>query len=65
MRGSPEQAPFSACYLRDGKLVAIDCINSIKDFMAAKKLITTGVVLDRARLADPAVALKDLGAAAA
>lgn len=65
VRGSPEQAPFSACYLRDGKLVAIDCINSIKDFMAAKKLITTGVVLDRARLADPAVALKDLGAAAA
>lgn len=62
VRGSPEASPFSACYLRDGTLIAIDCINSIKDFMAAKKLIASRAKPDRAQLADPAVALKDLAA---
>jgi len=65
VRGSPDASPFSVCYLRGGTLIAIDCINSIKDFMAAKKLITSKAAPDRARLADPAVALKDLMAVAA
>lgn len=65
VRGSPEASPFSVCYLRGGTLIAIDCINSIKDFMAAKKLIASQATPDRALLADPAVALKDLTAVAA
>lgn len=65
VRGSPEQAPFSVCYLRGGKLVAIDCINSIKDFMASKKLIASGAEPDRTLLCDPGHAMKDLMTVAA
>ncbi len=65
VRGSPEASPFSVCYLRNGTLIAIDCINSIKDFMAAKKLIAARAAPDRAQLADQSIALKDLMAVAA
>lgn len=60
VRGSPEATPFSVCYLRGGKLIALDCINSIKDFMAGKKLVAAGLEPDRTLLCDPDHALKDL-----
>ncbi|MBS0395021.1 MAG: FAD-dependent oxidoreductase [Proteobacteria bacterium] len=62
LRGRPEDRSFACCYLRGPALVAIDCINSPKDYMAAKKLIAEALPLDPARLADPAVALKDAAA---
>jgi len=63
VRGSPASRSFACCYLKGGELVAIDCVNSPKDYMAAKKLIQEHARLDPARLADPAVALKDAVAA--
>ena len=59
MRGDPTAHSFSACYLRGGELIAIDTINNAKDQMAARKLIATHVRPDAAKLADPAVPLKD------
>lgn len=59
LRGSPAARAFSACYLRAGELVAIDSINAPKDQMAARKLIAAHARPDLARLADPAVPLKD------
>ncbi len=59
MRGAPATRSFSACYLRAGELVAIDSINAPKDQMAARKLIAAHARPDPARLADPAIALKD------
>jgi len=59
VRGDPTAPGFSVVYLRQGRIIAIDAINAIKDFMAAKSLIVAGIAPDRARLADPAVALKD------
>lgn len=60
IRGNPADRKFSALYLRHGQFVAINAINMIKDFMAAKKLIAEGKHLDAARAADPEVALKDM-----
>ncbi|MCH8684702.1 NAD(P)/FAD-dependent oxidoreductase [Pedomonas mirosovicensis] len=60
VRGTPDAAPFSVLYLRAGRVVAIDCINSIKDFMAGKKLVTAGLEPDRTLLCNPAFPLKDL-----
>lgn len=40
-------------YLQDGRLLALDCINRPKDFLAGKKLIESRQVLDLRRLADP------------
>ncbi len=61
MRGSPAARAFSACYLRDGELIAIDSINSPKDQMAARKLIGAHARPDPQKLADPAVPLKEAG----
>jgi 3-phenylpropionate/trans-cinnamate dioxygenase ferredoxin reductase component len=59
VRGTPATRSFSACYLRDGELIAIDTVNAPKDQMAARKLIPVHARPDPARLADPTVALKD------
>jgi 3-phenylpropionate/trans-cinnamate dioxygenase ferredoxin reductase subunit len=59
MRGAPASRSFSACYLREGELIAIDSINAPKDQMAARKLIAVHARPDPVKLADPAIALKD------
>jgi 3-phenylpropionate/trans-cinnamate dioxygenase ferredoxin reductase subunit len=59
LRGDPADRAFSCCYLRDGELIALDAVNHVKDFMAARKLIGEHVKPDLARLADPALSLKD------
>jgi 3-phenylpropionate/trans-cinnamate dioxygenase ferredoxin reductase subunit len=57
LRGDPASRAFSCLHLRDGRLVAIDCVNRGGDFLAAKKLIGAGAVVERSRAADPAVPL--------
>ena len=59
LRGDPAGRSFSCCYLRNGELIALDAVNHVKDFMAARKLIAERVRPDPARLADDAVAIKD------
>lgn len=39
VRGDPAQRSFSVIYLRDGYIVAIDCINTTKDYVQARKWI--------------------------
>lgn len=60
LRGDPQSRKFSAVYLRNNVIVAINVINNLKDFLPAKKLIAERRVVDRARLSDPEVSLKDL-----
>jgi len=59
LRGDPATRAFSVCYLRDGELIAVETVNHTKDQMAARKLIPAHARPDLAKLADPAVALKD------
>jgi len=59
VRGDPASRAFSVCYLRRGELIAVETVNHTKDQMAARKMIPMRARPDRARLADPAVALKD------
>jgi 3-phenylpropionate/trans-cinnamate dioxygenase ferredoxin reductase component len=59
MRGDPATHAFSVCYLRGGELIAVDTVNSPKDQMAARKLIAAHARPDPAKLADPAIALRD------
>jgi 3-phenylpropionate/trans-cinnamate dioxygenase ferredoxin reductase component len=59
LRGDPTSRSFSCCYLRDGELIALDAVNHVKDFMAARKLIAERARPDLARLGDDAVALRD------
>lgn len=60
VRGDPATRKFSVAYLRDGVFVAINTINMLKDFLPAKKLIAEKRVVDKPKLADPNVSLKEL-----
>lgn len=60
LRGNPEERSFSVVYLKKGRFIAIDCVNSVKDFVQSKKLIVSNVSPDITKLKDPSVALKDL-----
>jgi 3-phenylpropionate/trans-cinnamate dioxygenase ferredoxin reductase subunit len=60
LRGNPDARAFSCLHLRNGRLVALDCVNRGADFLAGQKLIRQGASLDRARAADPAVRLGEL-----
>lgn len=60
VRGDPATRSFSIVYLRGGKVIALDCVNKTKDYVQGKALIVNGRVVDRAKLADPEVILKDL-----
>ena len=61
LRGDPSGGSFACFYLADGVLIAIDAINSPREFMQSKPLIANHVRPDPAKLADPEVPLKDLG----
>ncbi|MBA3863708.1 MAG: pyridine nucleotide-disulfide oxidoreductase [Erythrobacter sp.] len=61
LRGDPETRKFTVVYLRDGKPIAFDCVNTMKDYVQGRKLLESGVgKLDPALLADPEMPLKDL-----
>ena len=51
---------FAAFYLRDGVVIAVDAINKAAEFMVGKRLITGKVVVDKTRLADENVPIKEL-----
>jgi 3-phenylpropionate/trans-cinnamate dioxygenase ferredoxin reductase subunit len=59
LRGDPATRSFSVCYLKQGELLALEAVNHSKDYMAARKVISERMRLDPAKLADPAIALKD------
>jgi 3-phenylpropionate/trans-cinnamate dioxygenase ferredoxin reductase subunit len=59
LRGDPATRAFSCCYLVGDELIALDAVNQVKDFMAARKLIAQRARFDPTRLGDAAVALKD------
>jgi 3-phenylpropionate/trans-cinnamate dioxygenase ferredoxin reductase subunit len=60
VRGDPATKRFAAFYLKNGVLIAVDAVNSPKEFMSAKPLIAAATRCDAAQLADPLVALKTL-----
>ena len=61
LRGDPASRKFTVAYLKDGRPIAFDCVNTMKDYVQGRKLLESGVgKVDPAVLADPEVALKDL-----
>jgi 3-phenylpropionate/trans-cinnamate dioxygenase ferredoxin reductase subunit len=51
---------FVAFYFKDGKLISADCVNRPQEFMMSKKIITEGVAVDPERLANEAIAPKEM-----
>jgi 3-phenylpropionate/trans-cinnamate dioxygenase ferredoxin reductase subunit len=60
LRGDPDSRSFSCLYLHDGALIAVDAVNSPKDFMQSKALIAAHAVIEPALLANTENELKNL-----
>ena len=61
LRGDPATRSFSVVYRKQGRVVALDCVNAVKDYVQGRKLVADGAIIDATLLADPSVALKTLG----
>ncbi|HEX7709972.1 MAG TPA: FAD-dependent oxidoreductase [Sphingomonadaceae bacterium] len=60
MRGDPASRSFSLIYLRQGQVIALDCVNATKDYVQGRKLIEAHARVSPERLADTATPLKEL-----
>jgi len=60
LRGDPPTRSFSLIYLKQGRVIALDCVNMVRDYVQGRALVVEGKSPDPARLADTGVALKEL-----
>lgn len=63
IRGDIASRSFSIIYLKHGKVIALDCVNTTKDYVQGRAHVLSGSVLDQAQLADASVPLKEVGLA--
>jgi 3-phenylpropionate/trans-cinnamate dioxygenase ferredoxin reductase subunit len=62
LRGHPEDRSFSLIYLREGVVIALDCVNAARDYAQGRKLVGAGARIDRTLLADERISLKGIAA---
>jgi 3-phenylpropionate/trans-cinnamate dioxygenase ferredoxin reductase subunit len=60
LRGDPAARSFSVVYLKGGKVIALDCVNNVRDYSQGRKLVELGLVAAPDELADTARQLKEL-----
>jgi 3-phenylpropionate/trans-cinnamate dioxygenase ferredoxin reductase subunit len=60
LRGDPADKKFSVVYLREGVVIALDCVNNTRDYAQGRKLVMARAEVDPDLLADAAVPLKDM-----
>jgi 3-phenylpropionate/trans-cinnamate dioxygenase ferredoxin reductase subunit len=63
IRGDPDTRSFSVIYLKQGRVIALDCVNATRDYVQGRALVLAGAAPDRPALADPSRTLKELAAA--
>ncbi|CAN7582454.1 FAD-dependent oxidoreductase [Phenylobacterium sp. LjRoot219] len=62
VRGDPQNRAFTVVYLRQGRVIALDCVNSTKDYVQGKALVVGGLRVPANQLADASRPLKELAA---
>ena len=60
VRGDPAGRSFSVIYLREGRVIALDCINSVRDYVQGRRLVEQGLCPTKEALADIQAPLKSL-----
>ncbi|MFC4292375.1 NAD(P)/FAD-dependent oxidoreductase [Sphingorhabdus arenilitoris] len=60
LRGDMAARSFSIVYLRDGRVIALDCVNATKDYAQGRKLVEQSAAIPAELLADSSQTLKDL-----
>jgi 3-phenylpropionate/trans-cinnamate dioxygenase ferredoxin reductase subunit len=61
LRGDPASRSFSLIYTRAGRVIALDCVNRVRDYVQGRALVAGGVAVDPAAVADVTRELKTLG----
>jgi len=62
LRGDISSRSFSVIYLRQGHVIAIDCVNAMKDYVQGRALVTAHSLASREELEDLDTPLKMLAA---
>lgn len=60
IRGEPGTRSFSVIYLKNGRVVALDCVNATRDYVQGRALILARNTPDPMTLANTAIPLKDI-----
>ena len=60
LRGDPAERKFSVVYLREGQVIALDCVNNTRDYAQGRKLVEARADIEPVLLADTDVALKEM-----
>ncbi len=60
LRGDPATRSFSVVYLKAGRVIALDCVNMVRDYAQGRKLVELRLEATPEQLADTSVPLKEL-----
>lgn len=60
IRGSIEERSFAVVYLREGRVIALDCVNRTRDYAQGRKLVEARAMVAPEQLADSELSLKDM-----
>ncbi|WP_034859017.1 NAD(P)/FAD-dependent oxidoreductase [Sinorhizobium sojae] len=63
VRGDPNTRSFSIVYLREGAVIALDCINCVRDYVEGRLLVERGARVSPDVLANNSIRLKSLAVA--
>ncbi|OSZ70212.1 pyridine nucleotide-disulfide oxidoreductase [Sphingomonas sp. IBVSS2] len=60
VRGDPSTRSFSLVYYRQGRVIALDCVNAVRDYVQGRRLVVEGLAVDPAAIADASVPIKEI-----
>jgi 3-phenylpropionate/trans-cinnamate dioxygenase ferredoxin reductase subunit len=64
VRGDPATRQFAVFYLKEGRILAVDAVNSGPEFIVGKKLAAAAARVAPSALADKSISMKEIGAQA-
>ncbi len=64
VRGEASTKAFAVFYLKEGRVIAVDAVNSAPEFVVGKKLVAAKAKVAPGELVDKSISMKDIGARA-
>jgi 3-phenylpropionate/trans-cinnamate dioxygenase ferredoxin reductase subunit len=64
VRGNVDGRTFSVVYLKNSRVVALDCVNAVKDYVQGRKLVEEGIAPDLDKLGNSKIPLRGIIAGA-
>lgn len=61
LRGEPGRGSFTVAYIKENRIIALDCVNAVKDYVQGRRFILSGERVDLDRLSDESIPIRELG----